>query len=100
MNNRKETDLRTRVLKHLYSIPFYHDLPRERKNEMYDETMRRFAEEDFCREHGITKIFEEINEPASSVMYCGTKIEFSDPRDVDNFIAYMYELSMCCMGKY
>lgn len=98
--DKKETDLRSRVLKYLYGIPLYHDLPREKKNELYDEMMRVFAKEEFCEEHGITKVYEATNDPAPSVMYCGQEIEFTDPRDVENFISDMYELSLCCAGKF
>lgn len=89
-------DLRARVLKHLYTnIPFYKDLPREKKNELYDAMMKVFAEEEFCKEHNITD--KQITENGSSVYYCGQVIDFSDKSGADNFITDMYELSMCSM---
>ena len=91
----KQTDLRAKVLKHLYTnIPFYKDLSREKKNELYDAMMKVFAEEAFCDEHNITD--KQITESGSSVYYCGQIVEFSDKAGADNFIADMYELSMCC----
>lgn len=91
----KQENLRARVLKHLYTIPFYKDLPREKKNELYDAMMKVFAEEEFCKEHNITD--RQITESGSSVYYCGQTIEFSDKAGADNFIADMCELSMCSL---
>lgn len=92
--DKKEMDLRAQVLKRLYSIPFYHDLSRQKKNELYDAMMKAYAEEAFCKEHGIVKT-ENF-----SIIYCGQEIEFADRRDADNFISDMYELSLCCAGKF
>ena len=88
-------DLRAKVLKHLYSIPFYKDLPRAKKNELYDAMMKVYAEESFCKGHNITD--KQYTETGSSVFYCGQEITFSDKAGADNFISDMYELSMCSM---
>lgn len=92
-----EPDLRVRVLKHLYKIPFYKDLPRTKKNELYDAMMKVFAEEEFCEKHNVKKVF---NEQGSSVEYCCEHITFADKYGAENFITDMHELSMCCSEKW